>query len=93
MGVSCREVYTKLLHPGRHIWGLWQPDIGPYGGLLNVVVDGLCIIGWTYLPPHDPHVDDPMQLKPSFRIHLMERKSATVECMYGHRGPYPDQEG
>ncbi|KAF3817578.1 hypothetical protein GH733_012865 [Mirounga leonina] len=87
-GVSCRDVYAKLLHRYRHILGLWQPDIGPYGGLLNVVVDGLFIIGWMYLPPHDPHVDDPMRFKPLFRVHLMERKSATVECMYGHRGPH-----
>ncbi|XP_045674405.1 F-box only protein 31 isoform X2 [Phyllostomus hastatus] len=87
-GVSCRDVYAKLLHRYRHILGLWQPDIGPYGGLLNVVVDGLFIIGWMYLPPHDPHVDDPMRFKPLFRIHLTERKSPTVECMYGHRGPH-----
>ncbi|XP_069312600.1 F-box only protein 31 isoform X3 [Eulemur rufifrons] len=78
----------EVLHRYRHILGLWQPDIGPYGGLLNVVVDGLFIIGWMYLPPHDPHVDDPMRFKPLFRIHLMERKSATVECMYGHKGPH-----
>ncbi|XP_067575895.1 F-box only protein 31 isoform X4 [Pseudorca crassidens] len=32
-----RDVYTCLLHRYRHILGLWQPDIGPYGGLLNVV--------------------------------------------------------
>ncbi|KAM4894362.1 F-box only protein 31 isoform 1-T1 [Sylvia borin] len=83
-----RDVYTCLLHRYRHILGLWQPDIGPYGGLLNVVVDGLFIIGWMYLPPHDPHVDDPMRFKPLFRIHLMERKCATVECMYGHKGPH-----
>ncbi|XP_035868262.1 F-box only protein 31 isoform X3 [Phyllostomus discolor] len=83
-----RDVYTCLLHRYRHILGLWQPDIGPYGGLLNVVVDGLFIIGWMYLPPHDPHVDDPMRFKPLFRIHLTERKSPTVECMYGHRGPH-----
>lgn len=51
-------------------------------------VDGLFIIGWMYLPPHDPHVGDPMRFKPLFRIHLMERKSATVECMYGHKGPH-----
>ncbi|KAM6352969.1 F-box only protein 31 isoform 2-T11 [Alca torda] len=87
-GVSCRDVYAKLLHRYRHILGLWQPDIGPYGGLLNVVVDGLFIIGWMYLPPHDPHVDDPMRFKPLFRIHLMERRCATVECMYGHKGPH-----
>ncbi|KAM8799518.1 F-box only protein 31 isoform 2-T2 [Eudromia elegans] len=87
-GVSCRDVYAKLLHRYRHILGLWQPDIGPYGGLLNVVVNGLFIIGWMYLPPHDPHVDDPMRFKPLFRIHLMERKCATVECMYGHKGPH-----
>ncbi|XP_054444907.1 F-box only protein 31 isoform X1 [Pteronotus mesoamericanus] len=86
--VEYRDVYTCLLHRYRHILGLWQPDIGPYGGLLNVVVDGLFIIGWMYLPPHDPHVDDPMRFKPLFRIHLTERKSPTVECMYGHRGPH-----
>ncbi|XP_036886718.1 F-box only protein 31-like [Sturnira hondurensis] len=51
-------------------------------------VDGLFIIGWMYLPPHDPHVDDPMRFKPLFRIHLTDRKSPTVECMYGHRGPH-----
>ncbi|XP_011929784.1 PREDICTED: F-box only protein 31 isoform X1 [Cercocebus atys] len=86
--MAYRDVYTCLLHRYRHILGLWQPDIGPYGGLLNVVVDGLFIIGWMYLPPHDPHVDDPMRFKPLFRIHLMERKAATVECMYGHKGPH-----
>ncbi|XP_049929088.1 F-box only protein 31 isoform X1 [Epinephelus moara] len=83
-----RDVYTHLLHPYRHILGLWQPDIGPYGGLLNVVVDGLFIIGWMYLPPHDPRVEDPMRRRPLFRIHMWESKKATVECMYGHKGPH-----
>ncbi|KAM9302271.1 F-box only protein 31 [Gastrophryne carolinensis] len=86
-----RDVYAHLLHQYRDILGLWQPDLGPYGGLLNVVVDGFFIIGWMYLPPHDPHVDEPMRLKPVFRIHLMERKSATVECMYGPKGPHNGQ--
>ncbi|XP_075045423.1 F-box only protein 31 isoform X2 [Mixophyes fleayi] len=86
-----RDVYTRLLHQYRDILGLWQPDLGPYGGLLNVVVDGFFIIGWMYLPPHDPHVDEPMRLKPVFRIHLMEKKSATVECMYGPKGPHNGQ--
>ncbi|XP_072278370.1 F-box only protein 31-B-like [Pyxicephalus adspersus] len=44
-----------------------------------------------YLPPHDPHVDEPMRLKPVFRIHLMEKKTATVECMYGPKGPHNGQ--
>ncbi|XP_037539326.1 F-box only protein 31 [Nematolebias whitei] len=87
-GISSQDLYVKLLHPYRHILGLWQPDIGPYGGLLNVVVDGLFIIGWMYLPPHDPRVEDPMRRRPLFRIHLLDNKKATVECMYGHRGPH-----
>ncbi|KAL4624292.1 F-box only protein 31 isoform X1 [Arapaima gigas] len=83
-----RSLYTQMLHPYRHILGLWQPDIGPYGGLLNVVVDGLFIIGWMYLPPHDPRVEDPMRRRPLFRIHLLDGNKATVECMYGHKGPH-----
>ncbi|KAG7456314.1 hypothetical protein MATL_G00250800 [Megalops atlanticus] len=88
VGISSRELYVKLLHPYRHILGLWQPDIGPYGGLLNVVVDGLFIIGWMYLPPHDPRVEDPMRRRPLFRIHMWESSKAIVECMYGHKGPH-----
>uniref|UniRef100_A0A672S1G0 F-box protein 31 n=1 Tax=Sinocyclocheilus grahami TaxID=75366 RepID=A0A672S1G0_SINGR len=88
LGMSSRDLYVKLLHPYRHILGLWQPDIGPYGGLLNVVVDGLFIIGWMYLPPHDPRVEDPMRRRPLFRIHMWEKNKATVECMYGHKGPH-----
>ncbi|XP_041693996.1 F-box only protein 31-like isoform X1 [Coregonus clupeaformis] len=88
VGVSSRELYAKLLHPYRHILGLWQPDIGPYGGLLNVVVDGLFILGWMYLPPHDPRVEDPMRRRPLFRIHMWESNKAAVECMYGHKGPH-----
>uniref|UniRef100_A0A4W3GD94 F-box protein 31 n=1 Tax=Callorhinchus milii TaxID=7868 RepID=A0A4W3GD94_CALMI len=87
-GIACRDLYVKLLHPYRHILGLWQPDIGPYGGLLNVVVDGLFIIGWMYLPPHDPQVNDTMRCKPLFRIHLWEKHQAEVECMYGHKGSH-----
>ncbi|XP_072926638.1 F-box only protein 31 isoform X3 [Hemitrygon akajei] len=86
--VDHRNVYTHLLHPYRNILGLWQPDIGPYGGLLNVLVDGLFIIGWMYLPPHDPHVNDAMRCKPLFRIHLWEKNKAQVECMYGHKGSH-----
>ncbi|XP_075925859.1 F-box only protein 31 isoform X4 [Petromyzon marinus] len=87
-GMAFRDLYIKLLHPYRHILGLWQPLIGPYGGLLNVVVDGLFIFGWMYLPPHDPCVRDPMRRKPLFRVHLWERHRAEVECMYGHSGPH-----
>ncbi|XP_060931838.1 F-box only protein 31 [Limanda limanda] len=87
-GVSSRELYVKLLYPYRNILGIWQPDIGPYGGLLNVVVDGLFIIGWMYLPPHDPRVEDPMRRRPLFRVHMLESNKATVECMYGHKGPH-----
>uniref|UniRef100_A0A8C1REN1 F-box protein 31 n=1 Tax=Cyprinus carpio TaxID=7962 RepID=A0A8C1REN1_CYPCA len=88
LGMSSRDLYVKLLHPYRNILGLWQPDIGPYGGLLNVVVDGLFIIGWMYLPPHDPRVEDPMRRRPLFRIHMWEKNKAMVECMYGHKGPH-----
>lgn len=53
-----------------------------------IQVDGLFIIGWMYLPPHDPRVEDPMRRRPLFRIHMWESKKATVECMYGHKGPH-----
>lgn len=73
------ETSASVPHRNPHV------DMRPFS---SPQVDGLFIIGWMYLPPHDPHVDDPMRFKPLFRIHLMERKSATVECMYGHRGPH-----
>lgn len=53
-----------------------------------IQVDGLFIIGWMYLPPHDPRVEDPMRRRPLFRIHMWESNKATVECMYGHKGPH-----
>ncbi|XP_059547942.1 F-box only protein 31-like [Myotis daubentonii] len=89
IGMSYQEVYAKLLHPYRHILGLWQLDTEGYRTLLNVVVDGLCITGWKFGPCLNTHVDDPMQFKPVFRIRLTERKSATVECMEGrHSRPH-----
>ncbi|EPQ03209.1 F-box only protein 31 [Myotis brandtii] len=40
-------------------------------------------------PSLNTHEDGPLQFKPSFRIRLTERKSATVECMEGlHRRPH-----
>uniref|UniRef100_G1Q6K3 F-box domain-containing protein n=1 Tax=Myotis lucifugus TaxID=59463 RepID=G1Q6K3_MYOLU len=89
ISMSYREVYAKLLHPYRHILGLWQLDTEGYRGLLNVVVDGLCITGWTFRPCLNAHVDCPMLFEPTFRIRLTERKSATVECMEGrHSRPH-----
>ncbi|XP_036211762.1 F-box only protein 31-like [Myotis myotis] len=81
-GMSYREVYTKLFHPYRHLLGLWQLDRG-YRRLLNVVVDGLGITGWTCRPSLNPQGDGPMQFEPAFRIRLTQRKSAAVECMEG----------
>ncbi|XP_070257106.1 F-box only protein 31-like [Myotis yumanensis] len=79
-GMSYREVYAKMF-PYRNRLGLWQLDYG-YRRLLNVVVDdGLCITGWMYGPRLNTHVAGPMQFQPSFRIHLTQRKSATVEYM------------
>ncbi|XP_036301037.1 F-box only protein 31-like [Pipistrellus kuhlii] len=88
MGLSCREFYTKLLHPYRNILGLWRLDTEARRELLKVAVDGVGITGWKYLPPPNyPDVDVPMQWKPSFRIHLTERKSATVECLEDYSRP------
>ncbi|XP_059555726.1 F-box only protein 31-like [Myotis daubentonii] len=88
IGMSYREVYANLFHPYRHILGLWQQD-NSYRTLLNVVVDGFCITGWTYGPSLNTHVDGPMQFKPAFRIRLTERKSAALECLEGlHRRPH-----
>ncbi|XP_059547805.1 F-box only protein 31-like [Myotis daubentonii] len=82
IGMSYREVYAKLF-PYRHTLGLWQLDTEHYRTLLNVVVDGLCITGWTYGPSLNTHVDGPLQFEPSFRIRLTERKSAAAECLEG----------
>lgn len=41
---NCAHPLPTVLHRYRHILGLWQPDIGPYGGLLNVVVSGSLVV-------------------------------------------------
>ncbi|EPQ07830.1 F-box only protein 31 [Myotis brandtii] len=82
IGMSYREVYAKLF-PYRNILGLWQLDTEHYRTLVNVELDGLCITGWTYRPSLHTHVGGPIHFKPSFRIRLTERRSATVECMEG----------
>ena len=46
------------------------------------------MVGWMYLPPHDPRVEDPMRRRPLFRITMSEDRKASVECMYGHKGPH-----
>ncbi|XP_005874173.2 PREDICTED: F-box only protein 31-like [Myotis brandtii] len=63
MGMSYREVYAKLF-PYRNILGLWQLDAEHYRTLVNVVVDGLGITGWTYGLSLNTHVDGPLQFKP-----------------------------
>ncbi|XP_059542020.1 F-box only protein 31-like [Myotis daubentonii] len=89
VGTSYREVYEKLLHPYRHILGLWQRDAEGFKTLLYAAVDGLGITAWTYRPCLHTQVDGPMPFKPAFRICLTERKSAAVECMEGrHRRPH-----
>ncbi|XP_059542247.1 F-box only protein 31-like [Myotis daubentonii] len=89
VGTSYREVYAKLLHPHRHILGLWQRDAEGLKTLLYAAVDGLGITGWTYVPCLHTLVDGPMQFMPAFRIRLTETKSAAVECMEGrHRRPH-----
>uniref|UniRef100_G1Q0T9 F-box domain-containing protein n=1 Tax=Myotis lucifugus TaxID=59463 RepID=G1Q0T9_MYOLU len=89
-GMSYREVYAKMF-PYRNLLGLWQLNYG-YRRLLNVVVD-LMITGWMYVPRLNTHVDGPMQFEPSFRIHLMQRKSATVEYMLFPQAPHADSVG
>ncbi|XP_015417682.1 PREDICTED: F-box only protein 31 [Myotis davidii] len=83
-GMSYREVYAKLF-PYRHILGLWQLNYS-YRTLLHVVVDGLCITGWSYRPSLNTHVCGPIHFKPSFRIRLTERNSAALECLAGLLG-------
>ncbi|XP_014392715.1 PREDICTED: F-box only protein 31-like [Myotis brandtii] len=85
---SLAQTCTKFHHI-LHIDSIWKrrcrEEYGQldysYRGLLNVMVDGLCITGWTYRPSLNTHVDGPMQFEPSFRIRLTERKSTTVEYM------------
>uniref|UniRef100_G1Q5N8 F-box domain-containing protein n=1 Tax=Myotis lucifugus TaxID=59463 RepID=G1Q5N8_MYOLU len=82
ISMSYREVCEKLF-PYRNILGLWQLHRShrSYRTLLNVVLDGLCITGWTCRPSNNTHVHGPMQSEPSFRIRLTGRKSPTVEYM------------
>ncbi|MBN3281459.1 FB31B protein, partial [Polyodon spathula] len=87
VGLSSKDLYVKLLHPGCLCCRFHFPCCVPVVSLLPQV-DGFFIIGWMFLPPHDPQVDDVMRRRPLFRIHMWETSKATVECMYGHKGPH-----
>ncbi|XP_071786201.1 F-box only protein 31-like [Asterias amurensis] len=85
---SYRIVYTKVLYPYGHIIGVWQPQIGPYGGLVTIkILDG-AIRGTQYLPPVDPKVCMPLRVKELFQIQLSCEGYAQVECLKGPNGPH-----
>ncbi|XP_070575363.1 F-box only protein 31-like [Ptychodera flava] len=85
---SYRTVYTKILHHYGFIFGIWQPEIGPYGGLVHIsVVDG-SILATQLLPPCDPNVTAPLRKKPLFSITLNDDDRTEVRCLKGPKGPH-----
>ncbi|XP_077983369.1 F-box only protein 31-like [Glandiceps talaboti] len=85
---SFKDLYTKILHHYGYIFGIWQPEIGPYGGLVHIsVVDGT-IVAQQHLPPCDPNVTAPLRMKTTFSISLNDDGKAELRCLKGPRGPH-----
>ncbi|XP_072013367.1 F-box only protein 31-like [Amphiura filiformis] len=85
---SYRTVYTKVLHPYGHILGTWQPQMGPYGGLVSIRVQDGMLVAIQYLPPVDPKVCLPLRSRQLFHIRINEDKQTIVECLKGPNGPH-----
>ncbi|XP_064611112.1 F-box only protein 31-like [Liolophura sinensis] len=86
---SFYDIYTKVLHKYGSVVGLWQPHIGPYGGLTYVKYERGQIVGYDCQPPREPDVKGPLRLKPLFSITL-NGESGEVEqkCHKGYGGPH-----
>ncbi|XP_046558884.1 F-box only protein 31-like [Haliotis rubra] len=90
--LTYKEFYTKVLCKFGNCIGKWQPEIGHYGGLIDIKFDRGCIKGRECLPPVDPHVDQPLRIRPLFSIHLAEDLSKVeVFCLKGFNGLHKGQ--
>nr|XP_006814768.1 PREDICTED: F-box only protein 31-like [Saccoglossus kowalevskii] len=83
-----RDMYAKILHPYGYLLGLWQPEIGPYGGLVYIEVVYGSILATLYQPPCDPNVTAPLRKKACFSITLTEDGRTELRCLKGPKGPH-----
>ncbi|XP_022082239.1 F-box only protein 31-like [Acanthaster planci] len=85
---SFRLIYTKVLYPYGHVVGVWQPQIGSYGGLVSIKVRDGALRATQHLPPVDPRVCMPLRVKDLFQIRLSSEGYAQIECLKGPKGPH-----
>ncbi|XP_041453897.1 F-box only protein 31-like [Lytechinus variegatus] len=86
---SYRQLYTKVLYPYGHLLGVWQPQMGPYGGLVKIQITGGIIKAIQYITPVDPKVYLPLRTKDLFQVRFDPQEGlAHVECLKGKNGPH-----
>ncbi|XP_072169510.1 F-box only protein 31-like [Diadema setosum] len=85
---SCRDFYTKVLYPYGHLLGVWQPQMGPYGGLVKIQVMAGVLTASRYLVPPDPKVYLPLGVKKVFTIGLSEEGPVEILCLKGNKGSH-----
>ncbi|XP_050397811.1 F-box only protein 31 [Patella vulgata] len=87
---SYKDVYTKILYEYKNMLGLWQPEMGSYGGLLHIKLREGKLIGEECFAPIDPDVYQNLRIKRLFSIQLSGDLSCVdVLCYRGFAGPHP----
>ncbi|ESO91018.1 hypothetical protein LOTGIDRAFT_233514 [Lottia gigantea] len=87
---SYKDVYTKVLHKYKDMLGIWQPEMGSYGGLLHIKLRDGRIIGEECFAPVDPDVYHNLRKKVLFSIQLSEDTThEEILCYRGFDRPHP----
>lgn len=88
---SIKDIYQKILFRYGKALGLWQPNVGPYGGVLQVKFDKDRLVATELRPPVGHRVNESLRPRQIFLIHLSKSGEPEVICSYGRKGPHPSQ--
>lgn len=88
--LSRKTLYTKILYKYGHLLGIWLTDIGAYGGLLQVKVEGDKLVGIEWHAPVSPNIKDALRKVILFSIEVVD-DDVVVLCQKGKHGPHPCQ--
>merc|ERR1712150_173792 len=89
--LSCRDIYTKLLHKFGKLLGIWKSVESPYGGIYLVSFNpsNNAIYGYEVLAPKGYQVQDKLRKKLIFTVKIHQDTGLAIpQCHRGYEGPH-----